>query len=70
MNRLILSISIVTILTRCNSTNNKTIKMVEQKNDTTNIVSAKDTTPMVTGIGGIFFYSDNPQKTKEWGKSR
>ena len=66
MNRLILSISIVTILTSCNSTNNKTIKMVEQKNDTTNIVSAKDTTPMVTGIGGIFFYSDNPQKTKEW----
>ncbi len=66
MNRLILSISIVTILTSCNSTNNKTIKMVEQKNDTTNIVSSKDTTPMVTGIGGIFFYSDNPQKTKEW----
>ena len=25
-----------------------------------------DTTPRVTGIGGIFFFSDNPEKTKEW----
>ena len=25
-----------------------------------------DTTPKVTGIGGIFFRSENPQKTKEW----
>jgi len=25
-----------------------------------------DTTPKVTGIGGIFFFSENPEKTKEW----
>ena len=25
-----------------------------------------DSTPKVTGIGGIFFFSDNPQETKEW----
>lgn len=25
-----------------------------------------DTTPKVTGIGGIFFFSDNPEKTKNW----
>jgi predicted enzyme related to lactoylglutathione lyase len=25
-----------------------------------------DTTPKVTGIGGIFFFSDNPRETKEW----
>ena len=25
-----------------------------------------DTIPKVTGIGGIFFYSDNPKETKEW----
>jgi predicted enzyme related to lactoylglutathione lyase len=34
-----------------------------QKGDSTPIV---DTTPKVTGIGGIFFYSDNPKETKEW----
>ncbi|WP_264563921.1 VOC family protein [Flavobacterium sp. N3904] len=25
-----------------------------------------ETTPKVTGIGGIFFFSDNPQETREW----
>lgn len=27
---------------------------------------SKDITPKVTGIGGIFFKSDNPAKTREW----
>jgi predicted enzyme related to lactoylglutathione lyase len=40
--------------------------MDEQKNTTTNTPSANDTTPKVTGIGGIFFCSDNPKETKEW----
>lgn len=26
----------------------------------------KDTTPKVTGIGGIFFFTDDPAATKEW----
>jgi predicted enzyme related to lactoylglutathione lyase len=34
--------------------------MEDQKNQTDN------TTPKVTGIGGIFFYSDNLPGTKEW----
>ena len=25
-----------------------------------------DSTPKVTGIGGIFFYSDNLEETKQW----
>src|ERR1044071_9945169 len=40
--------------------------MEEQKNETANTPSTNDTTPKVTGIGGIFFYSDNPKETKEW----
>jgi predicted enzyme related to lactoylglutathione lyase len=27
---------------------------------------AEDTIPKVTGIGGIFFFSDNPAETREW----
>jgi predicted enzyme related to lactoylglutathione lyase len=27
---------------------------------------SEDTTPKVTGIGGIFFFSDKPQETREW----
>ena len=66
MNKLILTISVVTILASCNSTTKQTTTMEEQKKDTTKTVSIKDTTPKVTGIGGIFFYSDNLKETKEW----
>lgn len=27
---------------------------------------SSDNTPKVTGIGGIFFFSETPQQTKEW----
>jgi predicted enzyme related to lactoylglutathione lyase len=40
--------------------------MEEQKNKEANAPSTGDTTPKVTGIGGIFFFSDNQQETKEW----
>ncbi len=40
--------------------------MEEQKNQADNPTSPVDTTPKVTGIGGIFFYSDNLKETKEW----
>jgi predicted enzyme related to lactoylglutathione lyase len=38
--------------------------MEESKNKMENI--SKDTIPKVTGIGGIFFFSDYPKETKEW----
>jgi predicted enzyme related to lactoylglutathione lyase len=38
--------------------------MEEQKNEPTS--PAKDTSPKVTGIGGIFFFTDNPKETREW----
>jgi predicted enzyme related to lactoylglutathione lyase len=40
--------------------------MEEQKPEATNSPSPNDTAPKVTGIGGIFFFSDNPQETREW----
>ena len=40
--------------------------MEEQKNQTDDSGLAVDTTPKVTGIGGIFFFSDSPKETKEW----
>jgi predicted enzyme related to lactoylglutathione lyase len=40
--------------------------MDKQKNEATNTASNKDRTPKVTGIGGIFFYSENLKETKEW----
>lgn len=40
--------------------------MEDQKKQTENSTSPIDTTPKVTGIGGIFFYSENLKDTKEW----
>jgi len=45
--------------------------MEDQKNQSDNSTSPDShrddtTTPKVTGIGGIFFYSDNVQGTKDW----
>jgi predicted enzyme related to lactoylglutathione lyase len=40
--------------------------MEESKNQTVNAVSSNDKTPKVTGIGGIFFFPDNPKEAKEW----
>jgi predicted enzyme related to lactoylglutathione lyase len=36
---------------------------IQNNNDETKM---NDTTPKVVGIGGIFFFSDNPEETKEW----
>jgi predicted enzyme related to lactoylglutathione lyase len=66
MIRLLTIISFVTLLLSCDSTTNKTNNMEGRKNSTENTPAPVDTIPKVTGIGGIFFYSDNPQETKEW----
>jgi predicted enzyme related to lactoylglutathione lyase len=66
MKILLTIISLVTILVSCDSTAKKTNNMKDKKNQTDNSISPVDTTPKVTGIGGIFFFSDNPKETKEW----
>lgn len=40
--------------------------MTAHKNQSGESPSPQDTTPKVTGIGGIFFFSDDPETTKEW----
>jgi predicted enzyme related to lactoylglutathione lyase len=47
-------------------TNKKLINMEESKSKTENTSSINESTPKVTGIGGIFFFSDNPKEAKEW----
>jgi predicted enzyme related to lactoylglutathione lyase len=36
------------------------------ENNTTSAKEIKEKAPKVTGIGGIFFFSDNPQETRSW----
>jgi predicted enzyme related to lactoylglutathione lyase len=66
MNKLILTLTIIVALSSCDSTTNKSKNMAEQKKQSDKPNSQKDIIPKVTGIGGIFFFSENPEKTKEW----
>jgi predicted enzyme related to lactoylglutathione lyase len=56
MKTLVLALSALIISGCCNS---------HQGSEKT-IMPPKDTTPKVTGIGGIFFFSENPDSLKEW----
>jgi len=40
--------------------------MDEEINQNGNTVSVDSNVPKVTGIGGIFFFSENPKETREW----
>lgn len=40
--------------------------MKDTQNQSGKNESQSDLTPKVTGIGGIFFFADEPDKTKEW----
>lgn len=40
--------------------------MEDPKNQADEATSPADTTPKVTGIGGIFFFSNNLPETKDW----
>lgn len=40
--------------------------MEDSKKQSDSSSSPIDTAPKVTGIGGVFFFSDNPKETKEW----
>ena len=66
MNKLIISILTVTLLASCNSKNEKTNKMTDKKKQTEKSTQPLDTTPRVTGIGGIFFFTEDTEKTKKW----
>ena len=71
MHKVLIAILLI-ILTSCSNSNQKDETM---KNDEAMKKESKsnnekpvnnDTIPIVTGIGGIFFYSNNPQETNEW----
>jgi predicted enzyme related to lactoylglutathione lyase len=66
MKKLIIVITIFATLTRCDLTTNNLRNMSKQKGQSDELQSSQDTTPKVTGIGGVFFFSENPEKIKEW----
>lgn len=66
MKKLLILISLATVLESCDSATKKAGDLENRENQTGSTALLADTTPKVTGIGGIFFFSDNPKETKEW----
>jgi predicted enzyme related to lactoylglutathione lyase len=66
MKNLLTVISLAALLAGWYPTTKKSNPMEDQKNQTDRSTSPADTTPKVTGIGGIFFYADDLKETKEW----
>lgn len=59
---LVIPVALIRITTSCDLFHKKSNTMEKP----TSTLSANDTTPKVIGIGGIFFFTDDPKATKEW----
>lgn len=66
MSKVTTTVFVFALLIGCNPTTKKSNNMTVKDNRTNESNSQKDNTPKVTGIGGIFFFSEDPEKTKEW----
>jgi hypothetical protein len=55
-NRLLITLAVITTLTRCNMATDKSNTMAKEEKQTNETVSPQDTTPKVTGIGGFSFF--------------
>jgi len=66
MKKPIIRIFILATLTSNDLKTNKSKNMAKENEQAEESLSQQDTTAKVTGVGGIFFFSENPEKTKEW----
>jgi len=66
MKKLTITITILSALAGCGFSNDQSKSMAKQNEQSTESLPQQDSSPKVTGIGGIFFFSENPEQTKEW----
>jgi predicted enzyme related to lactoylglutathione lyase len=59
-------VALAVLFSGCHYNQSKSDLMENSAQNTHNKLAENDTTPRVTGIGGIFFFSDNPNETKAW----
>jgi len=64
MKKILALLSIIALLSSCNSTTKKTEIMKDETKKPSQAIDT--TTPKVIGIGGIFFFSDNPKEAQDW----
>jgi len=66
MNKLIIIITMATMFIACKATQKHATEMETHTADETGNTPVNDTTPRVTGVGGIFFFCENPEETRSW----
>lgn len=66
MNKIIVTVLIASLLFSCNSKTEKTKVMAHMNEQNDKQGANIDNTPKVTGVGGIFFYTDNLEETQKW----
>jgi len=67
MKNIIILVFLALLTASCNTaTNSNDTSDADSDNMAQKQTVMNDTTPMVTGIGGIFFRSKDPQKAREW----
>ncbi|WP_316930873.1 VOC family protein [Crocinitomix catalasitica] len=66
MKNTILKLSVVILLVSCKVETEKNIDAVEKIDQVEQVVAEIDNTPKVTGVGGIFFYTDSLEETQKW----
>lgn len=65
-NKILFSVLIAAILISCISKPNTSQNMTDKNSKNDSSASNDVNIPKVTGVGGIFFYSENPEATKNW----
>lgn len=64
MKKIFITLLVLLSFASCEEIENKNNTMTKENKEKDTPLSEKE--PKVTGIGGIFFFSDNPEKTKNW----
>lgn len=59
-------IAIVFLMNACNPEVNTSQNLTSDQKANSSTSAIRDTVPKVTGIGGIFFVSDNPEQLRNW----
>ncbi len=60
------SLAIVILFISCHSKTKESEDMDTRNKETDQSMTPVDTTPKVVGVGGIFFYADNPEESNAW----
>jgi uncharacterized lipoprotein YajG len=66
MKKILLILFASTVLTGCNNQILKHINMENSADSSKNPGASNDSIPKVNGIGGIFFFAENPEAVKAW----